>query len=380
MYSSNSSKAFTLVETLVVITILTVLFTATIVAINPIAQFRKANDTTRQAHTTEIQKAIQQYTIDNDGQPPASLNGTPMPTGIPGFEIAQSSLDICSKLVPQYMAELPVDPTLGVQPVKDCNSSYRTNYKAYYKSNNNTYVLSSVNPPYFYPAGMVGYWKMNDTSWIGDCLSPSVFDSSGNGNTGKVCSVSMNPANAPVLTNSGKFDKGVQFDASKEQYISVTNSPSLIFNGTDSMTLAGWFKTTASGGHLMAKHVTDGSAMNSYEIDIILGQATVIAKDEFGYGADGWPSVRTGLNDGQWHFVAYTLNRTTGLSSMYIDNVLDSSHIESPIPNGRMGIQTDLIIGGDLDNHFFNGTLDNIQIYKRDLTAAEISQIYKNGP
>lgn len=371
--SRHYRGAFTLIELLLVIAVLTILFAATLVAINPAAQFRKANDATRLAHTREIQKSINQYVIENNAVPPSSVNGTPMPSGAPGFEIAKADLDICSKLIPQYLAQLPVDPTLGAQPVVDCNSAYRTNYKAYYNSSTRAYVLSSVDPNYNYPAGMVGYWRLDESSWIGDCSSPVVNDSSGNGNTGKACP----NGSAPVITTSGQFSNAATFNG-VNQIVTVPDNPTLVFAPTDSMTLAGWMKTANPNVHILAKHtavVGDG-----YELALEFGYVVATAMDDNYYGASGFQSVTGGLNDDKWHHAAYTYNATTGISKIYIDGALNNTRTESPKATDPIGTGGDFYIAGDTYNNYMQGSIDDVQVYKRDLSAAEIQQIFLHKP
>ena len=124
---------FTLIELLVVIAILTVLLAITLIAINPQEQFRKANDTKRRSDVGSLLNAVSQWSADNGGVLPTSFNGTPMPTtganGI-GVQISFADIDLCTKLVPKYIAALPVDPTLGPTPGIDATAcgAYQTGY------------------------------------------------------------------------------------------------------------------------------------------------------------------------------------------------------------------------------------------------------------
>lgn len=103
----NHAKGFTLIELLVVIGILAVLLAITLVAINPRKQFQQANDTQRQSDVNAILNAINQYTVDNQGQLPAELAAATV--GTP-FSLSTSGVDVCADLVPEYIAALPTDP------------------------------------------------------------------------------------------------------------------------------------------------------------------------------------------------------------------------------------------------------------------------------
>lgn len=97
-------RGFTLIELLVVIGILAVLLAITLVAINPQKQFRQANNTQRSSDVNAILNAINQYAVDQKGQLPAGITAD-------RTLIANDGVDLCSVLVPEYLAALPTDPT-----------------------------------------------------------------------------------------------------------------------------------------------------------------------------------------------------------------------------------------------------------------------------
>lgn len=120
-------KGFTLIELLVVIGILAVLLAITLIAINPARQFAQANNTKRSSDVNAILNAIGQFAADNRGTLPTGIDAT-VRTISNDAGIA-SRVDICSSLVTQYMAALPVDPlTNNGTPVTDCTATYNTNY------------------------------------------------------------------------------------------------------------------------------------------------------------------------------------------------------------------------------------------------------------
>ena len=116
-------KGFTLIELLVVIGILAVLLAITLIAINPANQFAKANNTKRRSDVNAILNAVNQYMADNKGVLPTGIGTTASP-------IADTGADLCTVLVPRYIAALPVDPqTNSGAEVTDCGAAYDTNYE-----------------------------------------------------------------------------------------------------------------------------------------------------------------------------------------------------------------------------------------------------------
>lgn len=70
----NNSFGFTLTELLVVIGILGILMGMTLIAINPVSQFQKANDAKRKSYINEIKTALEFYKIDQKYYPIASTS------------------------------------------------------------------------------------------------------------------------------------------------------------------------------------------------------------------------------------------------------------------------------------------------------------------
>jgi prepilin-type N-terminal cleavage/methylation domain-containing protein len=130
-------KGFTLIEILVVIGILTVLFAIVIVAINPSRQFSLANNTKRKSDTKAILDAIHEYAADHRGVLPVGIRTT-------ASELSKTNSDLCSLLVTQYIAALPVDPqTNNGTAITDCNSNYSTNYFVVRSTTDNRIMITA---------------------------------------------------------------------------------------------------------------------------------------------------------------------------------------------------------------------------------------------
>ncbi len=115
-------KGFTLVEVLLVVVIIAILAAIVIIAINPGRQISQANNTQRWSDVNSILSATSQYAIDNRGTSPAGITAT---ATVVGSGVGQ--IDICSALVPTYIAEMPFDPTATNAAYTDC-TSYNTGY------------------------------------------------------------------------------------------------------------------------------------------------------------------------------------------------------------------------------------------------------------
>ncbi len=72
----SERRGFTLIELLLGISIIGVLAAVVIVAVNPSRQFAQARNTERRSDVKNILEAVQQYAIDNKGNPPAGIDAT----------------------------------------------------------------------------------------------------------------------------------------------------------------------------------------------------------------------------------------------------------------------------------------------------------------
>lgn len=127
MKSTKNQSGFTLVEVLLVVVIIAILAAVVIVAINPGRQIAQTNNTQRQADVKAILDAVHQYAIDNRGTLPAAITANATNITNDDANAATSEVDICSILVPTYLAEIPFDPTATGAAFTDC-TAYNAGY------------------------------------------------------------------------------------------------------------------------------------------------------------------------------------------------------------------------------------------------------------
>lgn len=117
-------KGFTLIEVLLVISLITILFAIVIIAVNPGRQFQQANNSQRRSDVNAILNAISQFQNDNRGQLPTGITGTTTKiigtatsgcnTGCTVGGVSTTTpaacLDLTAALTPTYLASIPFDP------------------------------------------------------------------------------------------------------------------------------------------------------------------------------------------------------------------------------------------------------------------------------
>jgi len=141
--------------------------------------------------------------------------------------------------------------------------------------------------------------------------------------------------------------------------------------------VSAWVKTTETASSI---GIVSWGALPSGNKWSLLVQNTTDPKGtlrlELGYGNT---IAATPVNDGQWHHVACTLDSLPAPQStdvkFYVDGLPDVVvggalvAINTTTPN-------DVLIGCDIQNRYFKGAIDEVRIYTRALSAAEIAAQY----
>lgn len=113
IYSRRTTEGLTLIEMLMVVSLIAILMSIIIIAINPVRHFAEAKNAQRWSNVNAILNAVYQYSVDHDGAFPAPFSAVATEickTGTaPAICSANGLLDL-SLLTPTYVVSLPVDP------------------------------------------------------------------------------------------------------------------------------------------------------------------------------------------------------------------------------------------------------------------------------
>ncbi|PUA80216.1 hypothetical protein C7S10_13740 [Nocardioides currus] len=195
--------------------------------------------------------------------------------------------------------------------------------------------------------GLIGAWSFNEGS------GSTIGDGSGRGNGGSVV--------GPTWTTAGKYGNALSFDG-VDDYASVADSASLDLG--KSMTLEAWVRPTASSGWrtVLLKEASSSLAYSLYSASGTTNRPSV--------WIDGASSVgTTAVPLNAWTHVAATYDGTR--LKIYTNGVLRTDKaVTSAVP-----VSADpLKIGGNaVWGEFFGGQIDEVRIYSRVLSAAEIT-------
>lgn len=195
-------------------------------------------------------------------------------------------------------------------------------------------------------------------------------DDSGNGNTGIAhagtgLGTSFNGSNALALTPSGGT-------SGLETNININRS------AMPSMSMGGWVfalsQGTGPGGKFLSHD--NGAYGRTLGIDI-RGDAPGYDVTAFGGGGTQVvDAVNPASPFGSWMHLAVVYDGAN--SGLYINGVLDSAFVDTT--STQPGLTPGLFIGtNNYFNEDFHGFVDDVFVFDRALSAAEISSIHANG-
>lgn len=190
--------------------------------------------------------------------------------------------------------------------------------------------------------------------------------------------------NNAVLTNGvgfalGKVGLAFSFDG-VTGIVDAGTGPAI--TGTGPFAVCAWIKTSYTPYEATIVSQRDAASFNG-EYSLRVRPDGGVFWTSFGDGQYGFNYESVGVvADQQWHHVA-GVRETDGTGRIYIDGALDSSSAQTP----RTLISAKVGIGGDLRElvfdsaHplLFNGLIDEVQIFNRALTAAEVRAIFNAG-
>jgi len=108
-------KAFTLIEILLVVALISIFAAITIVALNPAKNFANTRNAQRSSDVREILSAVTQYTSEQDHSIDDFKTIIDCKSGaaIIGTTVGKEYVDLSVILVDEYIIEIPMDPSVG---------------------------------------------------------------------------------------------------------------------------------------------------------------------------------------------------------------------------------------------------------------------------
>ena len=174
-------------------------------------------------------------------------------------------------------------------------------------------------------------------------------------------------------TISGKFSDGVYFDGAKT-YLEKTGAYNV---NRDYYSIAAWIKVNPGDSR---NTILEFAKSDGKRRALMIAHDLQQGKPVTHYGDQKGRYANTAdLRDGQWHHLVSTMDSSG--PKIYLDGVeISLTAEESGAPFGtssKISIGKSLI---DTAPNYFNGTLDEVRLYNRALSVAEVKELYNYVP
>jgi|GEM_PF-5591880 len=179
--------------------------------------------------------------------------------------------------------------------------------------------------------------------------------------------------------SSGKASKGVHVGTGT-QYVSVLDNPNLNFSN-HSFSISAWVRTgdpNSSTRTIVDKR--QSGPLTGYSLFMNNGFLGFQLADPS--GSTNYTSSSHVLTDGAWHHVAVTVNRVGGTTGgdLYVDGV-GVLNFNPTLRPGSLTNSGNLTMGQAFDGSSgdFNGDIDEVELYDRNLNSFEIAELFLVG-
>lgn len=215
-----------------------------------------------------------------------------------------------------------------------------------------------------------GYWKLNEGAGV-----PILTDLSGNSET------LTNNGTTPSGAGQGYFDRAADLEAGSSQYFSRADSAGLSMGATD-FSVTAWVNLESKPANFMGiVSKDDASTQREFQIGWRndtdrfyafvannLGGATTILRSATTFGA---PSLAT------WYFLCAKWDSVAHTLSISVNNgAFDSTtNAGVTVADGTQAFE----IGRTNASLHFDGLIAQVAVWKRVLTASEVTALYNSG-
>ncbi len=223
-------------------------------------------------------------------------------------------------------------------------------------------------------SGLVGHWTFDgkDINWATGIIQ----DKSGSGNSASL--IRMSTSTSPA---AGKIGQGLKFDGA-DDCVNAGLPASLDITGA--ITVAAWVKPRSSAlnkGIVSKSSVGGGASTQQYHLydsgsnrmGFVVGSSTITLSSV---------TANNAVPNNQWSHLVGVYNGTD-TTSLYLNGVrvdIDTSANFGPLQQSVKNFNIGSTHGTSVCNGgYFDGSIDDVRVYNRALSAAEVKALYNQG-
>lgn len=321
MQWAQKQKGFTIVELLIVVVVVAILASVTVVGFNTIRE--RADSSAVATNLAQAAKKVREYAIVNSDVYPSTLVEAGVGNATSFF----------------YSAD---------------NATSPRSFCIEYTQKDRTYFITrrSADPTEGSCRGMVAWWPLNGI---------------GNDVVAGVANGTIAGAPVPTVGQNGQPDSAYEFTTNGHRF-NLTPGWGAGISFAE-MSGSAWVKLNSNTG--TQGIIWSGSGAFHWELVNNSWRVRISGLDR--------TSLAPGPTVGEWAHVAFTHNRATNSFAYYINGV------QVHTSTGNSGSNTYFTpasgdLGGSLNgSRQWFGSLDDIRLYNRELSASDVSELYRLG-
>lgn len=244
----------------------------------------------------------------------------------------------------------------------------------------------------------IGYWDMSD----GSGTTVSDVSTAGNNLDGTMAASPGDSGPAWDTSNKVRGSNSLLFNDGDSDRVIIDDHSALDFNVDDAFSISCWIKREGTSGGaysgLVCKMAQTSTADGAWEGWALYMEGSQRKQPRFLlYDASGAAEAlrvagggTSAINDTDWHHLVITYNGNAALSGvkMYLDgSAMSMSQVEDSLEtDDDILTSTDMIFGAFINNtstnstiYHFDGYMDEIAIWSKELSSDEISDVYNSG-
>lgn len=198
--------------------------------------------------------------------------------------------------------------------------------------------------------GLIGHYPMEGNA---DDLGPNAYHGTPNG--------------SPTF-GAGRFGQGMQFDG-VDDHVDVAGTANNLPSGSAPRTLSVWAYPTNTGSHGTLVSMGGSGASQRFSIHIQSGGQILMwgSSDDFNSGSN--------IPQDTWTHLTMTYTGTD--ITLYVNGTFQSNIFNNTL---NTSAPETLQIGNDLGLGRYAGSMDEVRVYDRALSAAEVMELYDFNP